>query len=430
MRKEDTHMKISCMKANPQEGKKVRVAAYCRVSTKRAEQEDSLQMQQKVYKNRIFLRTDWELVDIYADALSGLSAEKRPDFMRMIAACMEGKIDRILCKSVSRFSRNLVECQRYTQLLLSRNIIVEFEKENIRTDDPTSSLMFSLMCSIAQNESRSISENIRMGYQARFKRGDYSLGNNRILGYDCVDRKLVPNEDAWIVKMAFELFLEGKTYEKIADVIHKAGAESLRKCATILPSTIFYILRNETYAGDKWLYKQPPRDFITHKRQWDSEYNSYYVKDDHESIVDRKTWDAVQRIHNQRQEQRKKGLDVRGRNAHFLFGKVKCGECGEYYTRRTFREHGKDDDGNPITYKAWVCKDKRKGKNGKGCHNHSIREDELLKAISDEMGWGAFDEKRFEEWLEVVIIKNDNTIMELIPKLDHPAAALAVSVQP
>lgn len=406
-------MKIRCVKANEETRRKTRIAVYCRVSTKRTVQEDSLEMQKEAYQKRIALRSDWELVGIYADSLSGLSAEKRLDFMRLIEDCKAGKIDRILCKSVSRFSRNVTECQRFVELLRSMNIVVEFEKENIRTNDPTSNLLFSLMCSIAQDESRSISENIRMGYQARYKRGEYNLGNNRILGYDCVCGKLVPNQDAWIVRMVFDLFLKEKTYKEIAESLEKAGAESQRKCGHFSGTIISYILRNETYVGDKRLHKNPPRDFITKKVLKDTDFESIYLTNDHESIVDRKTWDAVQTILNQREELKKKGVDVRGKNSHFLFGKVKCGECGEYYTRRTFQERRRDENGKPMTYKVWVCKEKRKGKKGNGCQNRGIREDVLLQEIAEQLGWDTFDEKRFEEVVECVVVSKSDIYIKM-----------------
>ena len=400
-------MIIRCIKADEQKKHKVRVAAYCRVSTKRSVQEDSLETQAQVYRDRIGLRSDWELVGIYSDALSGLNAEKRPDFMRLMEDCKAGKVDRILCKSVSRFSRNVTECQRYTDLLRSMNIVVEFEKENIRSDDPTSSLLFALMCSVAQDESRSISENIRMGYQARYRRGEYNLGNNHILGYDNVDGKLQPNQDAWIVKMIFNLCVEGKTYREISEHLKEAGANRQRKDGTFSPSNISYILHNETYVGDKLLYKQPPRDFITKRRLWASEYESFYLKDDHEGIVDRETWDAVQSKLCVRDDLKKKGLSNRGNKAHFLFGRIMCGDCGDYYTRRTFHEYAKDENGKPINYKAWECKGK---KSEKKCHNHMIREEKLLKAIAEQMGWDTFDEKLFEETVECVIVKKEGGI--------------------
>ena len=403
-------MIIRCIKADEQRKRKTQVAVYCRVSTKRTEQEDSLATQKSVYQNRIALRSDWELVDIYADALSGLSAEKRPDFMRLIEDCKKGKVDRILCKSVSRFSRNVTECQRFVELLRSMNIVVEFEKENIRTDDPTSNLLFALMCSIAQDESRSISENVRMGIQAKYKRGEFNLGSNRILGYDTVNGKLTPNEDAWIVKMIFDLFLEGKTFKQISEQLCEAGASRKRGKGSFTPSNIHYILHNETYVGDKLLYKNPPRDFITKRKLWASEYQSYYLEDDHEPIVDRKTWEAVQDKLRVRDDLKEKGLSNRGNKAHFMFGRIKCGECGDYYTRRTFPEYARDENGKRKNYKAWVCKGKRKGNH---CENRCIREEELLKAIAEKMGWDTVDEKLFEDTVECVVIGKKGIKIEL-----------------
>ena len=256
-------MKISRIPAK-RENKKVRVAVYCRVSTKREEQEDSLEAQQAAYTELISLRSDWELVGVYTDSLSGLSAEKRPEFMKMIDEAMAGNIDRILCKSVSRFSRNVAECKKYADLLRTRNVAVEFEKENLRTDDPTSSFIFSLMAAIAENESRSISENIRWGYQERFKRGEFNLGNNRILGYDTVDGKLVPNKDADVIRLIYTLFLRDMNIDELIRTLTNLGVKS-RNDNPLSRNAIIYILKNETYKGDKLLQKQPLRNFITKK---------------------------------------------------------------------------------------------------------------------------------------------------------------------
>lgn len=359
-------MKITRIPAK-RENKKVRVAVYCRVSTKKEEQEDSLEEQQAAYTELISLRSDWELVGVYADSLSGLSAEKRPEFMRMINEAMAGNIDRILCKSVSRFSRNVAECKKYADLLKIRNVTVEFERENLRTDDPTSSFIFSLMAAIAENESRSISENIRWGYQERFKRGEFNLGNNRILGYDTVDGKLVPNKASNAVKLIYTLFLEGKTVEEIIRTLTDIGIKT-RNGTPLSRYNIMYILGNETYKGDKLLQKQAPRNFITKKPDPTIPFESNYLENDHEAIVSSDVWDAVQK----KLEENKKMEEVvghRGGQPHFLYGKVFC-ECGAPMTRRTVNGPG----GQRI--KTWICRDKRKGS---GCTGRNVKEEELLK---------------------------------------------------
>ncbi len=350
------------------ENKKTRIAVYCRVSTKMEEQEDSLEAQQEAYTNLISMRSDWELVGIYSDSLSGLSAEKRPEFMRMISDAMEGKIDRILCKSVSRFSRNVAECKKYTDMLRLKNVIVEFEKEHISTEDTTSAFLFSLMSAIAENESRSISENIRWGYRERFKRGEYNLGNNRILGYDCVDGKLVPNQDADTIRLIYTMFLQGSNVEEIIRRLTGMGVMT-RNDTPLGRNGILYILRNEAYKGDKQLQKRPPKNFITKKPDPTIPFESKYLENDHEAIVSRSVWDAVQR----KLEENKAIEEVvghRGGQPHFLYGKVFCGECGAPMTRRTVNGPG----GGKI--KTWICREKRKGS---GCKCRNVKEEELLK---------------------------------------------------
>ena len=350
------------------ENRKTRIAVYCRVSTKLEEQEESLETQRAAYTDLISLRSDWELVGIYSDSLSGLSAEKRPEFMRMINDALEGKIDRILCKSVSRFSRNVAECKKYTDMLKLKNVIVEFEKEHISTDDTTSAFLFSLMSAIAENESRSISENIRWGYQERFKRGEYNLGNNRVLGYDCVDGKLVPNQDADIIRLIYTLFLQGINVEEIIRKLTDVGVKT-RNGTPLSRTGILYILGNETYVGDKKLHKQPPRNFITKKPDPTIPFESKYLENDHEAIVSRSVWDAVQKKLKQNKELTEV-VGHRGGQPHFLYGKVFCGECGAPMTRRTVNGPG----GGRI--KIWVCREKRKGS---GCKGRNVKEEELLK---------------------------------------------------
>ena len=214
------------------ECKKKRVAAYCRVSTRDASQEESFETQLAYYTQYIKGNPDWVFVRIYADhGVSGVSTRKRPEFLEMIHDALAGKIDLILVKSISRFSRNLVDCQNYIAQLKDKGVEVRFEREGISSFDPTSGFIFSLLSAVAQDESRSISENIKWGYKKRFERGEYCLGSNRILGYDKdpMTKKLVPNKDAWIVRLAFERFVQGVTYRRC--LCHQSvffGAASFR----------------------------------------------------------------------------------------------------------------------------------------------------------------------------------------------------------
>ena len=361
-------MEIIRVKA-PRANKKMRIAVYCRVSTDKIVQEDSLETQEAAYGNLISIRDDWELVGVYSDSISGLSAEKRPQFMEMIDEVLKGNIDRILCKSVSRFSRNVAECRKYTDMLLEKNVAVEFEKENVRTDDPTSSFVFSLMSAVAENESRSISENVKWGQRERVKRGEYNLGNNRILGYDSVDGKLVPNKEADAVRLIFGLYLEDTPIEDIRRRLADIGVRT-RKGTMISHGDILYILTNETYKGDKLLQKKPPRDMITKRPDPNAEYESNYLTGDHEAIVEPAVWDAVQAKMKSYKEL-EEVVGHRGGQPHFLYGKVFCGECGSPMTRRTVNGIG------GVKCKTWVCRSKR---SGSGCKGRNAKEDEILAA--------------------------------------------------
>lgn len=275
---------------------KKRVAAYCRVSTLREQQEESFETQKEYYRSMILARSDWELVEIYLDRRSATKVKNRPGFQRMLADAEAKKLDLVICKSVSRFARNIVDCQKYVKHFQALGVAIYFEEQNISTDDPTCDFLLSMMSAVAQDESHSISRNVRASYESRYARGEYNLGNHRILGYDCVDGKLVPNQDAWIIREIFDRFLRGQTYREISDGIVAMGGKSLRGNDHFTPKTIRYILSNETYVGDKLLQKHPPQNYLTKKPDWNCEYRSYCVRGDHEGIVEREKWKKAQKI--------------------------------------------------------------------------------------------------------------------------------------
>lgn len=383
---------------------KKRVAAYCRVSTQRNEQEESFETQKAYYEEHISRNPDWELVKIYSDKHSATSVKNRPGFQEMMADAKARRIDILLVKSISRFARNVVDCQKYLQKLESYGVCVQFEKENIRTDDPTSGFVLSLLSAVAQDESHSISKNVQLSYESRFKRGEYNFGNNQILGYDCVKGKLAPNADAWIIREIFRRFLEGQTYREIADGLAEMGAKTLRGNAFSVEA-IRYIVRNETYVGDKLLQKQPPKDYLTKKPDPNRKYASNYLKDDHEGIIDRDTWERTQVILQQREECSKLGVYKRNKAHHVFYGKVFCGECGAHFRRRTYTSH-------QHPYKAWNCKERQKGAQGNGCRNRIIREDELMQTVLDRLGWKELDEERFRTEVSRVLVYQDRIEIE------------------
>lgn len=277
------------------ETRKMNLAAYARVSTLTEEQEESFETQVAYYTALIRKTEQWNFTGVYADhGKSGLSAAKRPAFQRMIRDAMAGKIDVILVKSISRFGRNSLEAQTYTHLLKENGVEVRFEREGVSSFEPQMDMVFNFLAAVAQEEARSISENIRWTYAKLAEQGIRHLGNNRVLGYDEVDGVLTPNRDAWAVRFIFEQYAQGRTMRAIADELETRGFKTLRGKKKLSVATIAGILRNEIYKGDRRLQKAPPREFLTRKPDLTREYISYYVEDDHEGIVSRALWDKAQ----------------------------------------------------------------------------------------------------------------------------------------
>lgn len=409
MQQEYEHRKEMLMKITKiprlRDQRKRRVAAYCRVSTLLENQEDSLENQSTYYTAYIQSHEDWEFAGIYSDERSGREAENREGFQSMISDALEGKVDYILVKSISRFSRNVVDCQRYVTLLQTNGVYVKFEKEGIDTADPSSSMMFSFLSVLAQNESVSISKNVRWGYQKRYERGEYNVGNNRIFGYDSVKGKLVPNKDADVVKEVFRIALTGKNYGEIARQMKDAGYIG-SKGVPLTSSGVRYILSNEAYVGDRLLQKKPHLNPMTKKPEKNVDYHSYYLKDDHEPIIDRETWEGVQKIIEKRKKEKENGIKRWSSHNHFLYGKLFCESCGAPMTRRTLRCSSRPE--NKETYKGWSCKERILGRKGNGCKNRHLKEEEILMEIRRLMGYTEgenstdFPVERFIEEVEAV----------------------------
>ena len=251
------------------EQKKLRVAAYCRVSTDSEEQETSYEAQVTHYTEYIQKNPEWELAGIFADdGISGTNTKKRDEFNRMIDECMAGNIDMIITKSISRFARNTLDCLQYIRQLKDKNIPVYFEKESINTLDAKGEVLLTIMASLAQQESQSMSENIKLGLQYRFQQGKVHINHNRFLGYtkDADGHLIIDPEQAEIVKRIYREYLEGSSMDKIAaglmadGILTGAGKEKWHT------STINKILRNEKYMGDALLQKTYTTDFLTKKR--------------------------------------------------------------------------------------------------------------------------------------------------------------------
>lgn len=350
-----------------------RVAAYARVSTLDEDQEESYETQVNYYTRRIAATEGWVFVGMYADqGITGTSAEKRPNFMRLLNDARAGKIDLILCKSVSRFSRNYADAQKYVHELKSYHVEIRFEKDGINTFDSSADLIFSLSAAIAQEESRHISENVKWANRKLAERGIRHIGSHHALGYAEVDGKLTPNEDAWIVKQIYEDYAAGLSPSEIINHLTETDAKRLKVEKDFDWTTLLRMLRNEIYVGDRMIQKAPPMNFLTKKPDLTEEYESKFIENDHEGIVSREIWNQVQERLNREKQAREQRVFSK-EQSHFLYGKLFCAECGMPYRRFTA----------PIasgTHKVWRCTGRRK-KNG--CKNHQVAEEDILDWLEE-----------------------------------------------
>ena len=344
---------------------KKKVAAYARVSTLTEAQDESFETQVAYYTALISSNSQWIFAGVYADhGKSGLSAEKRPDFIRMMNDAMDGKIDIILVKSISRFGRNSLEAQTYVHKLREKGVEVKFEREGISSFDAQADMVFNFLVAVAQEESKSISQNTRWANEKLAKQGIRHLGNNRVLGYDEVDGVLTPNKDAWAVRYIFEEYAAGRSMLQICDGLEKKGFVTMAGNARMRPSTISDILHNELYKGDQRIQKKPPKDLLTKKPDYSKEYTSYYVEDNHEAIVSRELWDKVQEILAVPK------TSYTRNDSHPFKGKIVCGECDMPFKRVTRR--GK---------KTGVCKGRH---SGSGCRCAILKEELIEEKIGEE----------------------------------------------
>lgn len=334
--------------------KKLRVAAYCRVSTGAKEQQNSYENQRAFYTGYINGKEDWKLAGIYADeAISGTSRAHRKEFNRMMEDAMSGKIDYIVTKSISRFARNTVDTLNCVRELRQNHppVGVYFEKENIDTLDAAGELILTILSALAQDESRSISENIRWTFQKNFQAGKPQINLKRMLGYDKgADGMWVINPaQAEIVRFLFRQYVCGYSANAVARQANDAGMRTVNGNLWTA-GAVLNILRNEKYVGDLEMQKTVTRDFLTHRSVKNlGEAPKYYVKNHHEEIVDRLTWTKAQAILRKSRSSKKtegsrdqKSIECQKRMEGALFYNLKCGariagkECGESLLRMTY----------------------------------------------------------------------------------------------
>ncbi len=333
-----------------------RVAAYARVSTDNDEQLSSFEAQRDYYTNHIKSNPEWTFVEVYADeGISATTTKKRDGFNRMIKDALNGKIDLIITKSVSRFARNTVDTLTTVRQLKEKGVEVYFEKENIYTLDSKGELLITIMSSLAQEESRSISENVTWGQRKRFADGKVSLPYKRFLGYEKGEDGIpkIVEKEAVIVRLIYKLFLEGKTTSLIAKHLTERKISTPGGKEKWQQSTVLSILQNEKYKGDAILQKSFTVDFLTKKKKInEGEIPQYYVENSHPAIITPEVFDLVQ--HEIKKRKEAKGYKT---GSSCFSGKIVCGECGSFYGSKVWHSTSK------YRRVIWQCNSKFKNKN-------------------------------------------------------------------
>ena len=378
--------------AAPEKKSLLKVAAYCRVSTEHEEQESSYEAQCTHYESFIKSNPEWELAGIYADeGLSGTGTAKRTEFKRLIEDCMAGKVQMVITKSISRFARNTLDCLQYIRKLKAKGIPILFEKENILTTDSKGEVLITIMASLAQQESASISQNVQLGVRYHYAQGKVGAGHQRFLGYERTEDaslRIVP-EEASIVRRIFREYLEGDSPGLIAKrLTDERVTWRCNKTGKWIGQTLKYMLQNEKYAGNLLLQKYHTVDFLTKKVERNNgAVPQYYVENSHPPIVPYEVFLQVQgdmmrrgaaypnlfkandmetKLGKSQERKAKLGLP-RVSNFRALTGRLFCCECGDFYKRKL---EGKKH--------VWRCNPTR---GDKECGNRPVDETVVQQAI-------------------------------------------------
>lgn len=383
-----------------------KVAAYARVSMETERLHHSLSAQVSYYSELIQKNPEWEYVGVYADeAVTGTIATKRDEFQRLIADCEAGKIDIVLCKSISRFARNTVDLLNTVRHLKELGISVRFEKEHIDSLSGDGEVMLTLLASFAQSESESISNNVKWGVRKRMEQG-IPNGHFRVLGYEWQgDQLVIIPEEAAIVKRIFQNFLDGKSRLETERELNAEGITTkggYKWC----DSNIKVVLTNITYTGNMLLQKEYVTDPISKKRKKNhGELQQYFVEDTHEAIIPMETFQYVQAEIARRKELG--AFANKSLNITCFTAKLKCEKCGKSYVRNTRKNRAKMTQlGDQLV--GWVCGSSKK-KNGE-CKAMEIPEYILREKCAEALGLEEFDEDAFAQQVEVITIPEQGVL--------------------
>jgi DNA invertase Pin-like site-specific DNA recombinase len=385
--------------------KRKKVAAYARVSVGKDRAIHSLSAQVSHYSEFIQKNPEWEYVGVYADLGETGTSDNRAEWKRLLADCEDGKIDIVLTKSISRFARNTVDLLETVRHLRELNIEVRFEKESINSLSGDGELMLSILASFAQEESRSLSENVKWGIRKGFKEG--KTNSFYLYGYRWNGEKfIIQPEEAKVVKLIYENFLKNISAEQTAKQLTEMGVKSYFGRDEFSATSVRAILRNDKYTGVLRLQKTYVENHITHKYMVNKgELPMYIVEDAHEAIISKEMFQAVQ---DEQARRRELGVFANWSiNTTEFTSKIKCGKCGQNFHRKSKRST------TGIIYKLWCCASKDK-KGAVRCAVKNIREDILRNVSAEVCGLSEFDEKIFAEKIsQITVIENNKLIFHL-----------------
>ena len=366
--------------------RKLRVAAYCRVSTELEQQQSSYDIQIEYYTRHIMQNPNWIFAGVFADdGRSAANTFRRDDFNQLMDQCLKGKVDMVITKSISRFARNTVDCISWVRKLREKNVAVYFEKENLNTLDDSTEMILTILSSQAQEESRAISTNVKWGYARKFEKGESTRQRSYGFRKAPTGEMCIVEEEAAVIRNLARWFLDGDSLERIKHRLEEAGIETTTGKKTWSTGTIYNILTNEKIMGDVLLQKTFTADYLTKRRVKNSgQQKQYYVKNHHEAIIPKTVYYKIQEEIARRSSLKKagtrKGKTAQGvySSKYALTGIMVCNECGAHYRRTTWAKNGKK-------VIVWRCIN-RLEHGTKRCHESpTLKEEVIQEAIMGKL---------------------------------------------
>ena len=366
--------------------KKLRVAAYCRVSTELEQQQSSYDIQVEYYTRHIMQNPNWIFAGVFADdGRSATNTFRRDDFNQLMDQCLKGKVDMVITKSISRFARNTVDCISWVRKLKEKNVAVYFEKENLNTLDDSTEMILTILSSQAQEESRAISTNVKWGYARKFEKGESTRQRSYGFRKAPTGEMCIVEEEAAVIRNMARWFLDGDSLERIKHRLEEAGIETTTGKKTWSTGTIYNILINEKIMGDVLLQKTFTADYLTKRRVKNSgQQKQYYVKNHHEAIIPKTVYYKIQEEIARRSSLKKagtrKGKTAQGvySSKYALTGIMVCNECGAHYRRTTWAKNG-------TKVIVWRCIN-RLEHGTKRCHESpTLKEEVIQEAIMGKL---------------------------------------------